>query len=46
MLDNFLQELKDYIKISIIYESDEYKIKFNDLPELLDLIKSHKFFMY
>ena len=46
VLDNFLQELKDYIKNSIIYESVEFKIKFNDLPELLDLIKSHKFFMY
>ena len=24
----------------------EFKIKFNEFPELLDLIKSHKFFMY
>ena len=46
VLDNFLEELKDYIKNSIIYETVEFKIKFNELPELLDLIKSHKYFMY
>ena len=46
VLDNFLEEIKDYVENSIIYETIEFKIKFNEFPELLDLIKSHKFFMY
>ena len=45
--DMFLEELKEHIINSPLYESVEYKIKYNDeLPDLINLLKSHKYFMY
>lgn len=46
ILDKYLDEIKTYIKKSKLYESINFNIKFNDVPELTDLIKSHKYFMY
>ena len=47
VLDKFLEEFKDYVRKREIYESVEYKIKYmEEIPELLDLIVSHKYFMY
>ena len=47
VLDDFIKELKDHIKNSKMYESVNYNIKYNEeLPELMELIKSHKYFMY
>ena len=47
VLDDFLSELKEHIINSKIYESVKYNINYKEeLPELLDLIKSHKYFMY
>ena len=34
VLKNFLEEFKDYVKNSIIYETIEFKIKFNEFPEI------------
>ena len=47
VLEDFLQDLKNHIKKSKIYESVKYNIKYEEeLPCLLDLVKSHKYFMY
>ena len=47
VLDKFLEEFKEYVKNSPIYESVEYNIKYDDkdIPDLLDLVISHKYFM-
>ena len=43
----FLEELKNHITNSPLYESVKFKINYNEeLPELLDLLKSHEYFMY
>ena len=49
VLDKFLEEFKDYVLNSKIYYSVKYKIDYKDdkiKKELLDLIVSHKYFMY
>ena len=47
VLDKFLNELKNYITKSERYISVKYDINYNkDIPELIDLIKSHKNFMH
>ena len=47
VLDDFLNELKEHIENSPIYESVKYNIKYKkELPDLLNLIKSHKYFMH
>ena len=43
----FLEELKNHITNSPLYESVKFKINYKEeLPELLDLLKSHEYFMY
>ena len=43
----FLEELKNHITNSPLYESVKFKINYNEeLPELLNLLKSHEYFMY
>ena len=45
--DKYLEYVKEHIRKSQLYESVNYNIKYQDeLPELLDLLKSHKYFMY
>lgn len=52
VLEDFLEELKKHIANSPIYESVKYNIKYTELekkkelPNLLNLIKSHKYFMH
>ena len=49
VLDKFLEEFKDYVLNSKIYYSVKYNIDYKDdkiKKELLDLIVSHKYFMY
>ena len=47
VLDKFLDELKHYITTSERYISVKYDINYNnDIPSLMDLIKSHKNFMH
>ena len=49
VLDKFLEEFKDYVLNSKIYYSVKYNIDYKEdkiKKELLDLIVSHKYFMY
>ena len=47
VLDEYLEEFKSYIQQSNKYTSLEYNIDYqNEVPYLLDLLKSHKYFMY
>ena len=49
VLDSYLEKVKEHIRQSKIYESVKYeklKLNYNELPELMNLIKSSKYFMY
>lgn len=47
VLDKFIDEFKLYISINKRYVSAKYKINYaKDFPELSNLIKSNKYFMY
>ena len=46
VLDSYLQKVIEHIKNSKLYESVKYHFKYDELSELLNLIKSSKYFMY
>ena len=47
VLDKFVEELKIYITHHKLYESVKYNVNYKkEIPEILGLIKSHKYFMY
>lgn len=46
VLDSYLQKVKEHILESKLYGSVKYDLKYNELPELMNLIKSSKYFMY
>jgi len=46
VLNSYLQKVKEHILESKLYGSVKYDLKYDELPELMDLIKSSKYFMY